>query len=129
MLNKILKQFNLEEYLANPSRKVVTRCGLAVTRFLCTDRKHTKPIVACIEDGCTEVVCFYAKDGKVMPNMSTDFDLFFAPEKKEGWINMYKNKAGVSWISPKYFEAKEEAEKEGKTHTCSVTTIKIEWEE
>ena len=83
MLNKILKQFNLEEYLANPSRKVVTRCGLAVTRFLCTDRKHTKPIVACIEDGCTEVICFYAKDGKVTSNMSTDFDLFFAPEKKE----------------------------------------------
>ena len=131
MLNKILKQFNLEEYLANPSRKVVTRCGLAVTRFLCTDRKHTKPIVACIEDGFTEVVCFYAKDGKVMPNMSTDFDLFFAPEKKEGWINIFK---GVSndncFVGPtRIFKTKEHAEELGKDVSGYITTIKIDWEE
>ena len=44
-------------------------------------------------------------------------------------VNMYKNKDGISWIGPEYFKSKEEAEKEGKTRTCSVTTIKIEWEE
>ena len=55
---------------------------------------------------------------------------FSSPQKKhEGWINLYKNEDGVSWISPNYFTSKKEAEKEGKTHTCSVTTIKIEWEE
>ena len=52
-----MKPFNLEEYLANPSKKIVTRCGLAVTRFLCTDRKHTNPIVACIEDVCILFFC------------------------------------------------------------------------
>ena len=127
MLNKIMKQFNLEEYLANPSRKVVTRCGLAVTRFLCTDRKHTKPIVACIEDGCTEVVCFYAKDGKVTSNMSTDFDLFFATEKHEGWINLYKS--GISWsLGTSIWQTEEEAKK-WVGAADYVTTIKIEWEE
>ena len=126
MLNKILKPFNLEEYLANPSRKVVTRCGLAVTRFLCTDRKHTKPIVACIEDGCTEVVCFYAKDGKVTSNMSTDFDLFFAPEKHEGWVNVYKSESDWS-LGASIWQTEEEAKKWVGAADYA-TTIKIEWE-
>lgn len=127
MLNKILKPFNLEEYLANPSRKVVTRCGLAVTRFLCTDRKHTKPIVACIEDGCTEVICFYAKDGKVTSNMSTDFDLFFAPEKKEGWVNVYMNcnERNLGTL----YSSKEDALEVAKANDNYVATVKIEWEE
>lgn len=130
MLNKILKPFKLEEYLANPSRKVVTRCGLAVTRFLCTDRKHTKPIVACIEDGCTEVICFYAKDGKVTSNMSTDFDLFFGPEKHEGWMNIYRNSEGSRYVMDcPIFESKEEAEKTGKRYIDYMATVKIEWEE
>lgn len=124
MLNKILKPFNLEEYLANPSRKVVTRCGLAVTRFLCTDRKHTKPIVACIEDGCTEVICFYAKDGKVTSNMSTDFDLFFATEKREGWINIFKNDT----VFPEIYETQDLAKEYGMYRSGYVDTIKIEWE-
>lgn len=33
-----MEQFSLEKYLANPSRKVVTRDGKNV-RILCTDRK------------------------------------------------------------------------------------------
>ena len=126
MLNKIMKPFNLEEYLANPSRKVVTRCGLAVTRFLCTDRKHTKPIVACIEDGCTEVVCFYAKDGKVTSNMSTDFDLFFATEKHEGWVNVYKSESDWS-LGASIWQTEEEAKKWVGAADYA-TTIKIEWE-
>ena len=121
-----MKPFNLEEYLANPSRKIVTRCGLAVTRFLCTDRKHTKPIVACIEDGCTEVICFYAKDGKVTSNMSTDFDLFFAPEKHEGWINVYKSESDWS-LGASIWQTEEEAKKWVGAADYA-TTIKIEWE-
>ena len=50
-------------------------------------------------------------------------------EKHEGWINIYRNEDGISWLSPNYFTSKKEAEKEGKCHTCSVITIKIEWEE
>ena len=121
-----MKPFNLEEYLANPSRKVVTRCGLAVTRFLCTDRKHTKPIVACIEDGCTEVICFYAKDGKVTSNMSTDFDLFFATEKHEGWVNVYKSESDWS-LGTSIWQTEEEAKKWVGAADYA-TTIKIEWE-
>jgi hypothetical protein len=42
-----MKQFNLEEYLANPSRKVVTREGRSA-RIICTDAKEGYPVVALI---------------------------------------------------------------------------------
>ena len=126
-----MKQFNLEEYLKNPSRKVVTKDGRKVTRFLCTDARGQYPIVALVEtfDGDKESAFSYTKDGHFYPGEEHDYNLFFAPEKHEGWINLYKNEDGISWISPNYFTSKKEAEEEGKAHTCSVTTIKIEWEE
>ena len=44
----IMKPFNLEEYLANPTKKVVTRDGRNV-RIICTDRKGTDfPIVGLV---------------------------------------------------------------------------------
>ena len=125
-----MKRFNLEEYLKNPSREVVTRDDHSV-RILCTDaRSNNYPIVALVSlNGGTEILCGYTKEGTRLCDKIHLDDLFFDTEKREGWINIYKNKDGVIWISPKYFATKEEAEKEGKTRTCSVTTIKIEWEE
>ena len=123
-----MKQFSLEEYLKNPSKRVVTRDGRNV-RIICTDHDNISyPIVGAIK-GYDFPFCF-SEDGYVVGSKCTDAnDLFFAPEKHEGWINLYKNEDGISWISPNYFTSKKEAEEEGKTHTCSVTTIKIEWEE
>ena len=44
-----MEQFSLEKYLANPSRKVVTRDGRRV-RIICTDRRDLNfPIVTLIE--------------------------------------------------------------------------------
>lgn len=125
-----MKQFNLKEYLANPSREVVTRDGHSV-RIICTDaRNNNYPIVALVSlKGGTEVVCGYTKNGTRLGDKINVDDLFFATKKREGWINMYKNSDGISWLSHNYFTSKAEAEKEGKTYTCSVTTIKIEWEE
>ena len=123
-----MKQFSLEEYLKNPSKRVVTRDGRNV-RIICTDHDNISyPIVGAIK-GYDFPFCF-SEDGYVVGSKCTDAnDLFFAPEKHEGWINLYKNEDGISWISPNYFTSKKEAEEEGKTHTCNVTTIKIEWEE
>lgn len=127
-----MKQFNLKEYLKNPSMKVVTRDGRSV-RIHCTNHwtdynETPKPIVAEIQGiGFSES---FTEDGKYYTNTcESKRDLFFAQEKHEGWINLYKNEDGISWISPNYFTSKKEAEEEGKTYTCSVTTIKIEWEE
>ena len=125
-----MKQFNLEEYLKNPSRKIVTRDGRNA-RIVCTDKKGFNSILALVtrHDSITEDIYLYTKNGEISEGISTNSDLFFAQEKHEGWINLYKNEDGISWISPNYFTSKKEAEEEGKTHTCSVTTIKIEWEE
>ena len=133
-----MKQFNLEEYLANPSRKVVTRDGRSV-RICCTDRKsEEQPIVALIasltED--SEYVGTYRKDGIWSTSgCASELDLFFAPEKHEGWVNIYKAAApretlgclvtryAGSCIWPTEEEAKASADPD------PVATIKIEWEE
>ena len=121
-----MRQFNLKEYLKNPNRKVVTRDGRNVT-IHCTNYDASQPIIAEIEGRCVSYA--FHKDGRYYCNGESSIDLFFVPEKHEGWINLYKNEDGISWISPNYFTSKKEAEEEGKTYTCSVTTIKIEWEE
>lgn len=126
-----MKRFNLKEYLKNPNKKIVTGDGRKVTRVLCTDAKGLFPVAVLVErfDGLGENTLSYTSDGSRYAVGIHPSDLYFATEKHEGWINLYKNEDGISWISPNYFTSQKEAEKEGKTHTCSVTTIKIEWEE
>ena len=123
-----MKPFDLDEYLKNPSREVVTRDGQSV-KIHCTnfDSISDQLIVAEIEGSGYSTTFF--KNGKFFKSEETPLDLFFATEKREGWINLYRNEDGISWISPNYFTSKKEAEEEGRAHTCSVTTIKIEWEE
>ena len=77
-----MKQFSLEEYLANPSRKVVTRDGRSI-RVICTDMKSTTyPVVALIENGSGyEQISTFSKNGEYAVNESSRSDLFFAPEK------------------------------------------------
>lgn len=77
-----MEKFNLEEYLKNPSRKVVTRDGRKV-RIICTDMNYKNhPIVALIaHDNDTENIYTYTKDGEWDNYESTTYDLFFAPEK------------------------------------------------
>lgn len=54
-----MKPFNLEEYLKNPSRKIVTRDGRVVERILCTDAVGHYPIVALVKiyDGTSDKDC------------------------------------------------------------------------
>ena len=77
-----MEKFNLEKYLANPSRKLVTRDGREA-RIICTDMNYKNhPIVALIaNDNDTENVYTYTKDGEWDNYESTTYDLFFAPEK------------------------------------------------
>ena len=133
-----MKQFNLEEYLANPSRKVVTRDGRSA-RICCTDRKsEEQPIVALIasltED--SEYVGTYRKDGIWSTcGCASELDLFFAPEKHEGWVNIYK--AGVQRETLGYLVTRyagsciwsTEEEAKAAADPDPVATIKIEWEE
>ena len=125
-----MKQFDLKEYLANPSRKVVTRSGRNV-RIICTDKKgYDYPIVALIENKLEgyEGVLYYTKDGKIDNNDSSNADLFFAPEKQTGWINVYRNNDSHTYAGAVY-DSQEDAEKRKLIDENYATTIKIEWEE
>ena len=126
-----MKQFNLEEYLNNPSRKVVTRDGRNV-RIICTDKRGTKfPIVALVECEDKEETCYYTAKGYWNScEIESKIDLFFAPEKKEGWINIFKGASDNRFLGYTcIFKTKENAEEGRKGVSGYITTIKIEWEE
>lgn len=125
-----MKQFNLEEYLANPSRKVVTRKGLSV-RILATDLEGSDfPIAAAIGN---RYPLAYTSRGTRNYELrhEDDNDLFFVPEKKEGWINIFKGIFNDNRLLGhiRIFETKENAEEAGEGVSGYITTIKIEWEE
>ena len=120
-----MKQFNLEEYLKNPLRKVITRDGRNV-KILCTNFTKAQHIIAQIEGN--DYSTAFHKDGIFVNGFESNYDLFFAPEKHEGWINLYKNLEGFI-VPSRIYQIKEDAEKRGNAHDCYVATAKIEWEE
>lgn len=126
-----MKQFNLEEYQKNPSRKVITRDGKSV-RIICTDkRKDDYPILAlCSMNDGSERLSSYLHNGKEYLTEDSYRDLFFAPEKREGWINLAINSNGDVFVATNYPYKSEEAAKSvvsGKSNI--IATCKIEWEE
>ena len=126
-----MEQFSLEKYLANPSRKVVTRNGRNV-RIVCTDMKYKLyPILALeeIPDDNSEYVYAFTKDGNYEIDDLSIHDLFFAPETHEGWINVYRHSDGGHAYAGAVYDSKEDAEKRKIIDENYVTTIKIEWEE
>ena len=125
-----MKQFNLQEYLKNPSRKIVTRDWRTV-RIICTDFQSDKPIIWLVKDKeeNKERAYNFSEDGKQYLTedvVESNLDLFFVPIKKEGWINIYQDNE-LTWNS--IFDTKEKAEKIGKSLDNYITTIKIEWEQ
>ena len=119
-----MKQFNLEEYLKNPSRKVVTRTGIPV-KIHCTNFATCKPVIAEISGrGYSQS---FTKEGRYFGDTDDSGEvLFFAPEKHEGWVNVYKD-GDHFYSSMDIFKTKDEAE----VLSCSscIATVKVEWEE
>lgn len=117
-----MKAFNLEEYLKNPSKKVVTRDGRDV-RIICTDSDNSDfPIIGGIK-GSMWPDCFTA-NGFMIKGDEHPADLFFAPEKHEGWVNVYRCLDDMMCGS--VFATEEDAKCNAKT---AIATVKIEWEE
>ena len=125
-----MKEFSLEEYLKNPERKVVTRDGRKV-RILCTDRKGDTPIIALVNDandGQEYGYAFYS-DGKFFRDGGDELDLFFAPEKHEGWIVINKWADGERDTNGIIYDTELDIPNKPQVGTHRVATIKIEWEE
>ena len=119
-----MKAFSLEEYLKNPKRKVVTRDGRNV-RIVCTDVKNELyPVLALVDNWGAEICNSYTKEGRFRPGNEAYRDLFFAPEKHEGWVNVYRDFDGLMCGS--VFATEEDAKCKAKT---AIATVRIEWEE
>ena len=130
-----MEQFSLEKYLENPNRKVVTREGRSV-RIVCTNRLgENYPVIALVNYDGVEKCYSYTTFGKFdgYKNHDCELDLFFAPEKKSGWTNVYKYTFGGTHLGEVIYNSKEEAENNAKVYETDIntyiTTIKIEWEE
>lgn len=125
-----MKQFNLEEYLKDPNKKVVTRDGRNV-RIICTDRKGIEysVVALCTMSDGSENLDTYLPDGRTYLSADSCMDLFFAPEKKEGWVNLFNLSEGPYLGS--VYSSKEVAEAMSKKCGLQhyIATIKIEWEE
>lgn len=123
-----LKPFDLEA--AKAGKPVCTRDGRKA-RIICFDtiNKGNYPIIALLEDKGCEAIFYYNKDGKC--NVGTERDLMMLPEKKEGWVNVYKS-YNVGKKTPciaSIYPTKEEAKKSSVVGFDYVDTVKIEWEE
>ena len=127
-----MKQFNLKEYLANPNRKVVTGDGRNV-RIICTDGKRRDyPIIALVEEPSSrfENVFSYTEGGQLISYApSKEHDLFFAPEKHEGWTFFTKS-FGIRYIESIICATREEAQRMREADPGRYGAIvKLEWEE
>ena len=127
-----MRAFNLKEYLKHPEKKVITRDGRNV-RIRCTDKRGGNcPIVALVENPIikTENLLTYEEDGRwnpvgSRPSVDSDLDLFFAPEKHEGWVNIYPGPiTGVQ-----IYKTEEDAKHCANVYAKLIATVKIEWEE
>lgn len=125
-----MKEFSLEEYLKNPNRKIVTRDGKSV-RIICTDKRNSiYPIIAlCLMEDGSERLSSYSPNGKECLSKDSCLDLFFVPEKHEGWVNLYKGNAYYHLGSTIFYKSESEAKKRIVKNCGYVGTIKVEWED
>ena len=133
-IGKSLKPFSLEA--AKAGKPVCTRDGRKA-RIICFDKKGDYPIVALVNDyNKEEYIKNYDKFGKKFIDGETTDDLMMLPEKKEGWVNVYKreneyvceNECNVS-TGIAVYKSEGEAKRNIDKNEIYVNTIKITWEE
>ena len=119
-----MKPFTLEEYRNNPKRKIVTRDGRNA-KIICTNFLSNKNVIAEIEEDGYSLS--YDENGR-NNNFITPCDLFFAPEKHEGWVNVIRDMVhNEVYCGNMIYASKEEAER--IANNATLATAKIEWEE
>ena len=128
-----MKPFNLEEYLKNPLREIVTRDGKKV-KIHCTNYwkyNNEKPLIIAEVEGIGFSESFN-EDGTYYNTFESKKDLFFAPKKYEGWIHIFRDSGKDINIMGRYtsnpYDSEEKAIAIGRTTKSYVATIKIEWE-
>ena len=119
-IRRNLKPFNLEA--ARSGKPVCTRNGRKA-RIICFDAKGNKPLIILSEIDGKEVILRYTEKGQSdnfhSPTPRED-DLMMLPEKKEGWVNVYKDSV---------YDTKDEALIGRSESRGYIDTIKINWSE
>ena len=130
-----MRKFDIN--LAKAGYPVCTRDGRKA-RVLCYDFKQNEeyPILVAVEnkDG-KECALLYSNDGISEMYKSSNNELVMFPEKKEGWVNIYKSDNGTYYTGAIFYEKNDAlvntAEIEittGIPRDC-IDTVKISWEE
>lgn len=126
-----MKPFDIE--LAKAGHPVCTRDGKPA-RIICFDCKgprDTVMIVALIMESHGENAFRYKGNGRFSAdNVNHNNDLMMVPEKREGWINIYRDELGFLVCGNRVFSSMEEAKKNCIIpEMLHVDTIPIKWEE
>lgn len=125
-----MKPFNLDE--AKAGKQVCTRKSKNV-RIVCFDVKSEGyPLLGLItlDDSNCEHQLSFTETGHFYTNhLEHEYDLFIKSEKKEGWINLFRNLGRLSTYCDRVYDTYADACWEAKDHKEYFTTVKIEWEE
>lgn len=125
-----LKPFDLKA--AKAGKPVCTRDGRKA-RIICFDRKgyNQFPIIALIVNGDKESDVYTYRPNGTWDNNGNESekDLMMIPEKKEGWVNIYRDGEINRKTGRTVFATKELAERHKYEDVFYIDTIKIEWEE
>ena len=115
-----LKPFDLQK--AKEGKPVCTRDGRKA-RIICFDLQSIEktPIVAAVQvTDKQEVISHYYEDGRQFVDGISELDLMMLLEKKEGWVNVYKDSV---------YDTKDEALIGRSESRGYIDTIKINWSE
>ena len=118
-----LKEFDLEA--AKQGKPVCTREGRKA-RIICFDLQDPEYDIVALLLGKNgfESICTFNSNGRFNDADGVDkqskHDLMMLPEKKEGWVNVYKERV---------YKSKEEAVGKKYDGCTYIDTIKVEWEE
>lgn len=116
-----MKQFNLEEYLKNPSRKVITRDSRSV-RIVCTDMIGTVyPILAICRIDPTHDYYIQALENLVLVHVQILIFSLLRKNMRDG--DDYHTSVQIPYLS------KSEAISHIMKNDDYVRTVKVEWED
>ena len=128
-----LKPFDIQK--AREGKPVCTRDGRRA-RIICFDAKRMhQPIIALITQyNGVEYIETYYSNGRFKDdiNSQSDYDLMMLPEKKEGWVNVYRDCDGANITKDdNIYSSKDAAISSAQIidRDNYVATVKINWEE
>ena len=122
-----LKPFDIQK--AREGKPVCTRDGRPA-RIICFDRKGYRKIVALVHNDYyeDEIITYTIEGHRDCKSINTIYDLMMAPERHEGWVNVYQGgKLDADYLYPSKDDAVENISQPMKDNY--IDTIKLTWEE